>query len=422
VRPVRPIPGDFPVKPDLLLNYADRIESDLRGNVLPFWIDRVVDVAGGAFLGALTNDLVPDHTVERGALLSSRILWTFAAAHRRYRDPAYLAMADLAARDLMRHFRDGEHGGYYWSVNADGTVARDRKQVYGQAFAIYALTAYHSATGRREPLDEAIALHRLIEVRAREPRHGGYLEAFDRRWQPIADMRLSAVDLNEPKSQNTHLHIMEAYTTLLRAWPDAGLRRALHELVELMLARILAPGTGHLGLFFAEDWTPRSDRISYGHDIEAAWLFTEAADAIGDPALTARIRALAVKIADVTLAEGIDADGGVFNEGGPAGLTNTNKEWWPQAEAIVGFLNAYEIGRDERHLAAALHCWDFIERFLIDRHHGEWFRGVTRDGRLLDNELKVSFWKCPYHNGRTGLEATRRLRAIAGAAGTTKAH
>jgi mannobiose 2-epimerase len=230
--------------------------------------------------------------------------------------------------------------------------------------------------------------------------------------EPIEDMRLSVVDQNDPKSQNTHLHVLEAYTNLLRMWPDAGLQKALSDLLEIMLTHIVDARTGHLGLFFSEDWTPRSDKISYGHDIEAAWLFTEAATVLRDAALIERTHALAVKIADATLAEGVDADGGVYNEGSPAGLTNTNKEWWPQAEAVVGFLNAYQISGEERFLRAALHTWDFIEQRLIDSKHGEWIRGVTRDGQVLTNELKVGFWKCPYHNGRTGLESVRRLRAI----------
>jgi mannobiose 2-epimerase len=283
--------------------------------------------------------------------------------------------------------------------------------VYGQAFAIYALAEFHAATGRVEALDQAVATYHLIEAHAKSPM-GGYLEAFGRGWEPIEDMRLSGVDLNEPKSQNTHLHIMEAYTRLLVVWPDPGLRQVLRDLVEVMLDRIVDPASGHLGLFFAEDWTPRYDRISYGHDIEAAWLLTWAADILQDPELASRIHPLAVRIAEVTLAEGVDADGGVYNQGGPTGLTDTNKEWWPQAEAIVGFLNAFQLSGEERFLAAAFRAWDFIESRLIDRRNGEWFRGVTRDGRLLDNELKVSFWKCPYHNGRTGLEAVRRLREL----------
>ena len=401
------------MKPSAVQDCLARIETDLRQNVLPFWIGRVVDRAGGTFLGALTNDLVPDRTAERGALLTTRILWTYAAAYRQYRDPAYLAMADHAYADLLARFHDPVHGGFYWSVAADGSVLRDRKQIYGQAFAIYALAEYHAATGRSESLDHAITTFHLIESRAKEPLHGGYLEAFGRAWESIPDMRLSAVDQNDPKSQNTLLHLMEAYTNLLRVWPDAGLHRALSSLVELMITHVVNPATGHLGLFFANDWTLRSDKISYGHDIEAAWLFTEAAGELGSPVITARVELLAVKIAGVTLAEGVDADGGVYNQGGPAGITDPAKEWWPQAEAVVGWLNAYQLSREERFLAAALHTWDFIETHLVDRAHGEWFRGVTRDGRVLTDQLKVGFWKCPYHNGRMGLEAVRRLRAIA---------
>jgi mannobiose 2-epimerase len=397
-------------------DYLARIEADLLGNILPFWMERV-RVRGGGFVGAMANDLSVDAAAERGALLTSRILWTYSAAYARYRNPEYLAMADHAFADLVGVFYDRQSGGFFWSVAADGSVLRDRKQVYGQAFAIYALAEYHAATGRQEPLALATATLRLIEAHARDGRNGGYLEAFGRAWEPIADMRLSAIDMNEPKSQNTHLHVMEAYSRLLDVWPDAGLRAQLAQILEIMLGRILDQRTGHLGLFFARDWAPRSDRISYGHDIEAAWLLCSAADALGDPTLQARVRPLAVRMAEATLAEGVDSDGGVYNEGSPGGLTNTDKEWWPQAEAVVGFLNAFQLSGEERFLAAAFRTWDFIETRLIDRGRGEWLRGVTRDGRVLADELKVSFWKCPYHNGRTGLEATRRLRELAAAPG-----
>ena len=392
--------------------YRRRIEADLRGNILPFWIERVVDRESGGFLGSLTNDLVADRSVERGALLTSRILWTYSAAYSQLRDPAHLAMAEYAYDDLMTRFHDPEHGGFWWSIDASGSVRSDRKQVYGQAFAIYALAEYHAATGRREPLDCAAAVFGLMEAHARDLRNGGYLEAFGRGWEPISDVRLSAVDLNAPKSQNTHLHIMEAYANLLRVWPDPILRRTLAELVEVMLARILDPATGHLGLFFSEDWKPQSEAISYGHDIEAAWLLARSADVLGDPALIARIGPLATMIAERTLAEGVDVDGGVFNAGAPGGPTDTNKEWWPQTEAVVGFLDAYRRSGRDRFLRAALRAWDFIEMRLVDRERGEWFRGVTKEGRVLERELKVSFWKCPYHNGRCGLEALARLDEI----------
>ena len=224
-------------------DYIGRIERDLRSNILPFWIKQVATGQSGGFLGSLTNDLEADLSAERGALLTSRILWTYAAAYREYRDPSYLDMAQRAYGDLINHFHDSHHGGFWWSVAADGTVLRDRKQVYGQAFAIYALAEYHAATGLREPLYQAIAVYRLIEAHARDRTHGGYFEAFGREWQPIEDMRLSAVDQNDPKSQNTHLHVMEAYANLLRVWPDPELRGNLRDLVDVMLTRVLDPAS-----------------------------------------------------------------------------------------------------------------------------------------------------------------------------------
>ncbi len=399
--------------PATLSDYRDRIEADLRQNILPFWIDQVADGERGTFHAALSNDLVPDNSGERGSLLTSRILWTYAAALRIYGEENYRAMADFAYQDLVQRYDDAEHGGLYWSIGPDDQPLRDRKQVYGQAFAIYALSEYHRATGLAEPLERAKTLFGLIETHAKDPELGGYFEAYARDWSPIEDVRLSEVDQNDPKSQNTLLHIMEAYTNLLRVWPDDAVRVALRDLVQLMLERVLNAENHHLGLFFTTDWQPTSERFSYGHDIEAAWLLWEAAGALQDQALQRRVLAEVLAIADVTLAEGIDPkDGAIFNEGSAAGITNDAKEWWPQAEAMVGFLLAAQLTAEDRYLNAALRLWDFIEAKLIDREHGEWFRGVTRAGELITTFEKVSFWKCPYHNGRAAMEAVARLNAL----------
>jgi mannobiose 2-epimerase len=400
------LPVATPVTPAEL---RGAIESDLRGNILPFWIRHVAVPGARSLHGRLSNELVVDPSAERGALLSSRILWTYAAAFRVYGDAAYRDMAALACHDLLTRFHDAQHGGFYWSINADGSVRRDRKQIYGQAFAVYALSEWHAATGEREPLERAIAIFRLLERHARDRVHGGYLEAFARDWSPIADMRLSAVDQNDPKSQNTLLHVMEAYTRLLQVWPDPGLRAALWNLVGRMLTRVLDERTGHLRLFFTADWQPTSDKISYGHDIEAAWLLARAVEALGDAELTARIPAVVLRIADATLAEGTDTDGAILYLGGPGGIVDDRKEWWPQAEAVVGFLEAWRHSGAPRYFTAAARTWEFIATRLIDRQHGEWFRGTARDGRVDAALEKVGFWKCPYHNGRMGLEVVARL-------------
>jgi cellobiose epimerase len=388
------------------------VEAELRGNILPFWLQHARDRRRGGFHGEIAGDLTIRDNAPRGALLTARILWTFSAAGRAGGDPACREMARWAYDDLLARFWDERDGGLFWSVTADGQPLNAGKEIYGQAFGIYALAEYHRATGERAALDRAIALYRCVEQHARDRRHGGYRERFSRDWRPVDVRPRNPMGASAAKSQNTHLHLMEAYANLLRVWPDPELRRNLRDLVEVMLARLVDPANHHLRLFLDEDWTPRSDGISFGHDIEFSWLLPEAAGVLGEPALIARTRAEALAIARATLREGVDADGGVFAEAGPRGLTDATKEWWPQAEAAVGFLNAYQLSGDPAFLQAAQRSWDFIGARLVDREHGEWFRAVERDGTVRRPSAKVSFWKCPYHNGRACLETIERLRAL----------
>jgi len=204
---------------------------------------------------------------------------------------------------------------------------------------------------------------------------------------------------------------MEGYTNLLRVWPDEGLRKSQRELVQTMLTKILDAKSYHLGLFFSNDWQLDTDRISYGHDIEAAWLLHEAALVVGDADLLKRTRQVAVEIARVTAEQALEPDGSLVYEGTPKGVTVTYKEWWPQAEGAVGFVDAYQISGDKKYLTAGLRLWDFIENCLVDRERGEWYRMVTREGEK-STDAKVSFWKCPYHNGRACLELIDRLKKI----------
>jgi mannobiose 2-epimerase len=400
------------VDPAQIRACLSQIENELRSDILPFWLQHTRDREHGGFYGEISNDLVVKKNAPRGALLTSRILWTFSAAYRRYRDPAYLEMARWAYDDLLARFWDDEQGGLFWSITADGKPLETRKAIYGQAFGIYALAEYHRATGDRAPLDRAIALYRTVESHAHDLAHRGYFEEFTRDWKRLPNSRRSFVS-RAPKSQNTLLHVMEAYANLLRVWPDPELRASLHDLVDVMLTRVLNPANHHLRLFLDEDWTPRSDGISYGHDIEFSWLLIETAEVLGDHELIAPSRTAAVEVARATLAEGVDVDGGLLSEAGPAGLTNTHKEWWQQAEAMTGFLNAYQLSGDLRFLHASLHSWDFIAKHVVDRTHGEWYNLLARDGTVLSRD-KVSLWKCPYHNGRACMEMIDRFSAVLG--------
>jgi mannobiose 2-epimerase len=406
-----------------LLALAGRAEQELRGNILPFWLKNARDREHGGFHAFIGQDMKVRDNLPRGALLTSRILWTFSAAYRRYHDPEYLEMARWAFRDLLDNFKDKQSGGLFWSVTSDGKPVDAHKQIYGQVFGLYSLAEYYRATQDTTALDEAIAIYRLIEKNAHDPVHGGYFDSLNREWKREAGPKTNLLGA-APKSQNSHIHILEGFTNLLRVWPDEGLRARQRELLELTLTRIIDPHTHHLVLFMQDDWTPIGDDISYGHDIELAWLLVEAAEQFGDPGILARAKVEAVAIAQATNAEGIDQDGGVYVEGNPKGPTRTQKEWWEQAEAAVGFLNAYQISGDARYFADSLRSWKFIQDKFVDRKNGDWYELLNRDdtpilehkapdGRIFST-AKQSIWKCPYHNSRCCLELMERLGALAG--------
>jgi mannobiose 2-epimerase len=392
-----------------LTTLATAMETDLRENVLPFWMGRVPDETHGGFLGQIDDDLTVDPAGPKGGVLNARILWTFAAAFRRYGEAGYREMADRALSFLLTRFWDEAHGGIYWMLDHLGRPLADRKQTYALAFGVYGLAEYYRATGCSEALDRTIQLYHVIEAHATDPVHGGYREARARDWSPLEDVRLSEKDRNSPKSMNTHLHVMEAYTNLLRVWDGEDLRDRLRALLEIHLERIVDPDSGHLLLFFDEEWRPVDRAVSYGHDIEASWLLVEAAEALGNASLRSASADVAEKIARVTLAEGFDrTHGGVFAEREDGGSLDDDKHWWMQAEAVVGFVGAWELTGDPAFLEAAEHTWRFVDRFLVDRTHGEWRWRVARDGSPIPGLPRVEPWKCPYHNSRAALEVGER--------------
>ena len=377
------------------------VRDELERDILPFWAERMPDAAGG-FLGRIDGEGRPVPDAPKGAILNSRILWTFAAACRVLGDPAWRAVADRAFVQIRDRFCDPGYGGVYWSLDAQGRPLDSKKQYYAIAFAVYGLAEYHRATGTEEAKDLAVRLYRDIEAHSLDTLKGGYREAAQRDWSPIADMRLSEKDRNDAKTMNTHLHILEGYTALYRVWPDEGLRRSLTALVECFLDRIVRPD-GHLGLFFDEDWISQTDTVSFGHDIEASWLLLEAAEVLGDRALAARVRACSMRLADAAL-EGLRADGGMDYESDPAtGTTDAERHWWVQAETVVGCLYQWRLRDDGAWLDRALACWSYIKGHLLCPD-GEWYWSILPDGSPNTADDRAGFWKCPYHNGRMCLQ------------------
>lgn len=405
-------PASLKPSSDALLQMANEFEQELTGNILPYWIKHAPNRKTGGFYGQVSADGKADPSAERGALLSSRILWSYSSAYLNYQDESYRRLADQAFKDLETTFWDRKNGGLYWSVSGDGKAAQTHKQIYGQVFGIYGYSEYFRATGNKQALARAKTLYQLIEQHALDKQYGGYQEVLGEDWKPQANP-VNSLGSTTAKSQNTHLHVMEAYTNLLRVWPDAQLKQQQKALLEIMLGKILNPKTNHLALFMDADWTVQGDGISYGHDIEAAWLLVEAAEVLDDADLIKRTRALAVKIADITLAEGMDTDGAIYNEASAAkGLTNSGKDWWAQAEALVGFINAYEITGDTQYLMAAMRTWSFVKAHLVNNKTGEWHWGTDKSGQVIVQPT-LSMWKCPYHNSRAMMESARRLQRLA---------
>jgi mannobiose 2-epimerase len=395
---------------DRLASLRIAAERELREDILPFWATRAVDREQGGFIGEVSMDGRPDPEAGKGGVLNARILWTYSAALRRWPEPLYREMADRAFEYLLGSFWDAEHSGLFWEVDRLGGLLQGRKQTYGQAFGVYSLSEYCRATGNAEALDRAIRLFEDIEAHAVDPDSGGYWEARGRDWRQIDEIRLSARDMNAPYSMNTHIHVMEAYSTLSLVWDDPRARARLRAVVETLLDRFVDPASGHLILFCDESWRSLAEDVSYGHDIETSWLLCEAAELVGDPALIARAEAAALRMAEAVLAEGYDAErGGVYNDRLGDGRINTAKDWWPQAEGVVGFLNAYRLSGRDDFAEAALRTWDFIDAHVIDHSGGEWFTRVSREGAPEPGLPKVGFWKCPYHDARAMLETMERV-------------
>ncbi len=400
-------PAEAPADPVI----CDEIRQELEGNLLPFWRERCLDREAGGFIGEMAHDGAVRAGADKGLVLNARLLWSFSALYRALGDERDRVLAERARDYLESRFADRRHGGYRWRVDAAGRPLDDTKKVYGQAFAIYALSELHRATGDRQALAAARRTWELVERHALDPRHGGYLEALAADWSATVEQRLSAKDLEAARSMNTHLHLVEAYANLHRAWPDGRLAERLDELLELFDRHILMRDAGrhHLCAFFDRRWRPLSDGYTYGHDIEAAWLVSEAARALGDERRRQAADRWARGLARSVLAEGVDSEGGLAYQGRAGEVTDPDREWWCQAEAVVGFRHAWQLTGDGELARASARVWQFISRRVVDRTNGEWFWRVRADGSVDASEPKVSEWKGPYHDVRMCLEMLRRL-------------
>ena len=382
-------------------------ENELTDNILNYWVKEVYAPQRKMFYGRITNNGKKFPEAPLSSVYITRIMWSFAAAYRFYPTAIYKKMTDEAFRILQESFWDPVNGGIYWSVNPDGMPVDTKKQFYAEAFFIYALSEYSLAFQNETAKQIAISMFMLMERYAFDPEHGGYIEAKTADWEETDDLYLSPKEPDVKKSMNTHLHILEAYTNLYRVWKSEDAKNKLHHLIRIFLDKIIDPETYHFHQFFDIDWTVRSDIDSYGHDIEGSWLLCEAAEVLGDKKLIEEVEEVALKMAEVTKKEGLDKNGGLYYEKSGDHLME-QFDWWPQAEAVVGFFNAWQLSKKDEYLELSKESWEFIQKYIIDHQNGEWFWGVSAELKPLPND-KVNGWKAPYHNSRMCLEMMRRI-------------
>ena len=414
------------------------MQDVLENNILRFWLDKMQDDENGGFYGQMTGRGQLIKEADKGAILNARILWSFSAAYRVMGKKEYLEAATRAKEYFISHFIDHEYGGVFWSLDYKGQPKDTKKQFYAIGFAIYGLSEYARATGDHEALDYAIQLYENIEEHALDHVYNGYIEACTREWGVMEDMRLSDLDANYPKSQNTHLHIIEPYTNLYRCMREfqaaqscnyvpaigavlpvaitvpqetfARVEASLRNLIHIFTDHILNPATHHLDLFFEMDWTRGAGHLeSYGHDIECSWLMHEAALVLGDKDILNKVEPIVREVAKAS-EKGLNPDGSMIHEANlDAGTVDDDLHWWVQAENVVGWMNIYQYFGDEDALQKALHGWEYIKQNLIDKENGEWYWSRHKDGSLNLDDDHAGFWKCPYHNSRMCMEILERF-------------
>ena len=391
-----------------MMNLKQTMQDVLEQNILSYWIDHVTDKENGGYYGRIDGEDKVHPQAEKGAVMNARILWAFSAAYRVLRKPTYLEAATRAKEYFVEYFLDKENGGAYWSIDYKGNPLDTKKQTYAIGFAIYGFSEYARATGDKEALEIAKKLYHDIEEHAYDSKNNGYIEALTRDWQPIADMRLSDKDENGSRTMNTHLHIIEPYTNLYRVWKDKSLEKSIRNLLDIFTDKLLNKETHHLDLFFDDAWQGKRNIESYGHDIEASWLLHETALVLGDKVVLQKIEQVIRHIANAA-DEGLRPDGSmVYEHWKDTDKSDLQRQWWVQCENIIGHIDLYQYFGYEDSLEKAVHCWNYVQKHLIDAKNGEWHWAVLDDGTINLSDDKAGFWKCPYHNSRMCLELIER--------------
>ncbi|MBN2434416.1 MAG: AGE family epimerase/isomerase [Spirochaetes bacterium] len=385
--------------PNCLLNTLKEVQLSFD-HIFDYWMNAAFNRGDNTFFGEVDFYGNSNPEADKCIIMYSRILWSFAAAYNHTKNPDYLPFARHCYDFLINFFYDKVNNGFFWSTTFKGVPVIKKKQTYAQAFVLYAFAEYYQSINEVKVLEKAMSLFETIEKRCLDNKAGGYFEAFSENWQILDDVSLSDKDQNDPKGMNTNLHILEAYTRLLQITNDDHVKSSLKSLIEIYIKHIFND-QNHVVLFFDENWNPRSNIISYGHDIEASWLIWDAAKTINDEGLCNIILPFVLKIAKTFKKEGIFNKGAVVYEYFPdSNKADTDRHWWTQVEAIEGLCNAYRLNQDQSYLDSALDIWNYTYTYFPDKTNGEWHSVIKEDNTPDTKRIKTGAWKTPYHISR----------------------
>jgi len=408
--------------------YLTKTSDYLNNNLIPFWSEKAVDQKYGGFQTNYDRNGNRTDVTEKSFLSQCRSIFTISHAMRLGFDwPNGKEVLEQGIEFLFKHFRDNENNGYYWIVEEDGTPKDLNKIIYGHSFLIYGLSEYSLLTGNDEAKNEAIRIFDLLQDKVADQKDKGYFEHFDQ----FFNIKKSRDDIGAHKSLDVHMHLMEAYTTLFELTKAENHKQALLDVIELIFDKMVEPVTGTGISMFTSDWKPISnveldtvwgrdrfdedgkntDITSYGHNIELTWLYLHAQDILEISRQESLQRVLPVY--EHTFSNGIDWKfGGLYVEGerfGPA--TELTKEFWQQAEAMVGFLDAYRVTNDQKYLDAFMNVHNFVFEKMINWEQGEWFALLDEKGDLIWDYMGTS-WKVFYHTVRGTCQIVKRLEKI----------
>ncbi|SCW34702.1 mannobiose 2-epimerase [Eubacterium ruminantium] len=385
-------------------SFYDHLCNDL----IPFW-NNMKDEEHGGFYGYADDHGVADKNSMKGAILNSRILWFYSASYKLLKNEGLLRMADHAYNFLVNYFFDHRYGGIFWSVNADGSVLDDVKHTYNLAFSVYALSVYYQVSGRKDALNLAYTLYRTIEEKCRDEK--GYLEAFNRDFTPVFNDKLSENGVLADRTMNTLLHVLESYTELYRADGFSNVGKSIREILQIFKTKIYNPQRKICEVFFDKEYNSIINLESYGHDIETSWLIDRACDVLRDEKCHEEMLPIINGLAAEAYINGIDPQSHAMYNECENGVISRKKIWWVQAEAVIGFYNAYQKNPNHtEYMYISQQIWDYINKNVIDTVTGEWIEDIEPDNTVKPNQALVHAWKCPYHNGRMCIEMINRLR------------